>query len=269
MRPYDWIGDLLSTYGTKPLILVEGQDDSDLYRQLFTLVDPDWRNRFELEWVGGKRRVFQGCQRVVTWRGLVDRDEWADTRVAAARTQAPNVQILPRFTAQNYWIAPDELWNLIPATVRASYSGAQAQLAAGIESQRPDWTAHGAMWRVMLGRQIGLGDLGLPQELTDRPVTDETQILAILTRWHDHLEPHGTLNEYRVERDAALGRPPNEQYAHAIHGKRFFRQAVTPVLNQAFAPPRKTAHQWMADLTASMTIVPADLKPVLESLLAK
>ena len=28
MRPHDWIGELLSTYGTKPLILVEGEDIS-------------------------------------------------------------------------------------------------------------------------------------------------------------------------------------------------------------------------------------------------
>ncbi len=30
MKPYDWIGDLLSTYSTKPVILVEGEDDIPL-----------------------------------------------------------------------------------------------------------------------------------------------------------------------------------------------------------------------------------------------
>jgi hypothetical protein len=268
MRPHDWIGELLSTYGTKPLILVEGEDDSDLYKQLFIFVDPDWQNRFELEWVSGKRRVFQGCRRVATWRGLVDCDEWAEAQVTAAQAETPNVQILPRFTAQNYWINPDELWDLIPVTVRTARPGAGAQLAAEIESQRANWTAHGAMWRVMLRRQMGLGDLRFPQELMDEPVTDEAQILAILTRWHNHFEPHDVLNEYRVERDAALGRPPSEQYAHVIHGKRFFRQVVTLVLNRVLHSPRKTANEWMADLTASMTTVPADLRPVLEALLA-
>jgi len=267
MKPHDWIGDLLSTYGIKPLILVEGEDDSALYTRLLKVVDPDWQDRFELEWVSGKRRVFQGCQKVDAWRGLVDRDEWAEAQVTAARTEAPNVQILPRFTSQNYWINPGELWNLIPAATRTSHLGAQAQLAAEIETQRANWTAHGAMWRVMLRRQIGLGDLRFPQELMDEPVTDEAQILAILTRWHNHFEPQDVLNEYRVERDAALGRPPDEQYAHVIHGKRFFRQVVTLALNRVFDSPAKTANEWAADLTASMMIVPADLRPVLESLL--
>ena len=268
MRPHDWFGELLSTYGTKPLILVEGEDDSDLYKQLFTLVDPNWQNRFELEWVSGKRRVFQGCRRVATWRGLVDRDEWAEAQVTAARTETPNVQILPRFTTQNYWINPDELWNLIPATARTSHPGVQAQLVAEIETHRADWTAHGAMWRVMLRCQVGLGDLRFPQELMDAPVTDEAQIMAILTRWHNHFEPQDIMDEYRTERDEALGSPRSEQYAHLIHGKRFFRQVVTLVLNRVFHSPRKTANEWMADLTASMTTVPADLRPVLEALLA-
>jgi hypothetical protein len=157
---------------------------------------------------------------------------------------------------------------LIPATARTACPGAGAQLAAEIESQRADWTAHGAMWRVMLRRQIGLGDLKFPQELMDEPVTDEAQILAILTRWHNHFEPHDVLNEYRTERDAALRRPPSEQYAHVIHGKRFFRQVVTLALNRVFHSPRKTADEWAADLSASMMTVPADLKPVLETLLA-
>jgi hypothetical protein len=267
MRPHDWIGELLSTYGSKPLILVEGRDDSELYNRLLELVDPDWQNRLELEWVGGKRRVFQGCRRVATWRGLVDRDEWAETQVTAAQTETPNVQILPRFTAQNYWVNPDELWNLIPATARTSHPGAQAQLTAEIESQRADWTAHGAMWRVMLRRQVGLGDLRFPQELMDAPVTDEMQVMDILTRWHNYFEPQDVMDEYRIERDAVLVRPPNEQYAHVIHGKRFFRQVVTLALNRVFHSPSKTANEWTADLTASMTIVPADLRPVLEALL--
>jgi hypothetical protein len=268
MKPHDWIGELLSTYRTKPLILVEGEDDSALYAQLLKVVDPDWQNRFELEWVSGKRRVFQGCQKVPAWRGLVDCDEWAEAQVTAAQTETPNVQILPRFTAQNYWINPDELRYLIPAATRTAHPGAGAQLAAEIETQRADWTAHGAMWRVMLRRQIGLGDLRFPQELMNEPVTDEAQILTILTRWHNHFEPHDVLNEYRVERDAALARSPNEQYAHVIHGKRFFRQVVTLVLNRVFHSPGKTANEWMADLTASMMTVPVDLRPALEALLA-
>lgn len=247
MRPHDWTGELLGTYGTKPLILVEGEDDSDLYKRLLGLINPDWQDRFELECVGGKKRVFQGCGKVAAWRGLVDRDAWAEARVTEAQTKAPNVQILPRFTAQNYWINPDELWNLIPAATRTSHPGADTQLAAEIETHRADWTAHGAMWRVMLRRQVGLGDLRFPQELMDTPITDEMQIMDILTRWPSHFEPQHIMDEYRAERDTALAYPPDEQYAHVIHGKRFFRQVVTLVLNRVFHSPRKTANEWMAD----------------------
>lgn len=268
MKPHDWIGELLSTYGLKPLILVEGDEDASLYDRLLTLLDPDWRNHFEIEPVGGKTRVFQGCRRVAAWRGLVDRDEWAEDRLNDSLRQTPNVQVLPRFTAQNYWIDPDDLWGLIPASVRASYSGVQAQLRADIEAQRADWTAHGAMWRVMLRRQVGLGDLRFPRELMDAPVTDEGEITAILTRWHDHFKPEDIMAEYRVERDAVLARAQSEQYAQVIHGKRFFRQVVTLAMNRAFGTPSKTATEWAADLTASITTVPADLKPVLEALLA-
>jgi len=249
------------------LILVEGQDDSDLYKRLLGLVNPNWRDRFEVEGVGGKKRVFQGCRKVPTWRGLVDRDEWDEAKVTAAQIKTPNVQILPRFTAQNYWINPNELWNLIPATIRDSNPGAQAWLVNKIEAQRTAWTAHGAMWRVMLECQSGLGNLGFPQELTNTPVTDETQILDILTRWQNHFEPQHIMGEYRSKRDAALMRVPDEQYLHVIHGKRFFRQVVTLALDETFHSPRKTANEWAADLVASMTIVPMDLRPVLETLL--
>jgi hypothetical protein len=92
--------------------------------------------------------------------------------------------------------------------------------------------------------------------------------MEILTRWHDHLKPEAILTGYRAERDAALARPAHEQYAQAIHGRRFFRQVVTVALNIAFRSPGKTAQAWSADLAASTTVVPSDLRPVLKALLA-
>jgi len=268
MKPRDWISELLSNYRTKPVILVEGQDDVILCERLLTLSDPDWRVRFGIEPADGRRRVFQGCKKVNTWRGLVDRDEWDEARISREQEEATNVQVLPRFTAENYLVNPAELWSLIPAGARAAHPDAQAQITTAMEAQRADWTAHGAMWRVMLRRQVGLGDLGFPQELTNAPVTDEEQIMAILTCWHDHFKPEDVMAEYRTERDAALARSPDEQYAHVIHGKRFFRRVVTLALNQAFSTPRKTAEEWAEDLVMGITTVPADLMPLMGVLLA-
>jgi hypothetical protein len=267
MKPYDWIGDLLSAYGSKPLILVEGEEDVALYARMLDLIEPDWRRRFAIEHVDGKERVFQGCRKVPSWRGLVDRDEWTEARIAKEQQEAPAVRVLPRFTAQNYWIDPEELWALIPTAAKASFGETQTRLRAEIEDKRPAWTAHGAMWRVMLQRRAGLSHLGFPQELINSPVTDEAQIMEILTRWHDHLGPEAILTEYRAERDAALARPAHEQYAQAIHGKRFFRQVVTVALNIVFRSPGKTAQAWSADLIASTASVPSDLKPILAALL--
>jgi len=180
---------------------------------------------------------------------------------------APNVQILPRFTAENYWIDPGELWSLIPPQVRVALADAQAQLRIALDAQRAAWTAHGAMWCVMLGRQAAL-NLGFPAELIDSPVTDEEKIRAILNGWHDHLKPEDILAEYRAERDKALARPEHEQYAQVIHGKRFFRKVVVRELSKAFHLPNKPHGEWAADLLASTTGVPTDLRPVLEKLLA-
>jgi hypothetical protein len=268
MIRHDWIGDLLSAHGPKPVILVEGESDILLYVHLLTLIDRDWRVRFGMESVDGKKRVFQGCTKVKTWRGLVDCDEWTEAKITEEQKKVANVQVLPRFAAENYLVNPAELWRLIPAGVRAAHPDAQAQITAAMEAQRADWTAHGAMWRVMLRRQVGLGDLGFPQELTNAPVTDEAQIMAILTRWHDHFKPEDVMAEYRTERDAALARSLDEQYAYVIHGKRFFRQVVTLALNKAFQTPRKTAEEWVEDLVMGITTVPADLMPLMGALLA-
>lgn len=267
MKTYDWVGDLLSAYGRKSLILVEGEEDVALYARMFDLIEPDWRRRFAVEHVDGKERVFRGCRRAPSWRGLVDRDEWTEARIAKEQQETPTVRVLPRFTAQNYWIDPEELWALVPVAAKASVGEVQARLRAEIEDRRPAWIAHGAMWRIMLQRRAGLSYLGFPQELVNRPVTDETQIMDILTRWHDHLEPETILIEYRAERDAALTQPTHEQYTQTIHGKRFFRQVVTPVLNTVFRSPSKTAQAWSADLIAGTTGVPSDLRSVLAELL--
>jgi hypothetical protein len=265
MSRFDWVAEFRRTWGTKPVILVEGEDDILFYKHLLRLVDPDWEDRFGIEWVCGKSYVFRGCKKVPSWRGIVDCDEWDDAKVALEQRKVPNVQILPRFMTQNYWVNPDELWTFLPAHQRRLHIQAQPLLNADIEAQRTDWVAHGAMWRVMLRRRTGLGELGFPSELMESPVTDENQIREILGRWHNHLEPADIIAEYRQERTNSLSLRVDEQYARVIHGKMFFKRVVVQSLNRALG--QQKASVWAIDLIQGMN-VPADLQPILRVLLS-
>lgn len=271
----DWIKDLANNNAGKTLIIVEGENDAEMLQAWCHAVRPDWRVRFAIDYVGGKKRVYQACGNKLgrRWKGLVDCDEWGEQKINEESSKTPNVAILPRFTAENFWIDPDELFQLIPDHFWIDFPDAKGQIKAGIESQLADWLAHGVMWRVMLRRQSGFGDLKFPDELMEQPVTDEKQILAILTRWHNHLDPNDILQEYRREVASAQRLPRFEQYARIVHGKRFFRQVVTLVLNKAFGTPNKTHEQWSKDLNAttkrqSATHIPADLLALVNSLLA-
>ena len=64
MRRFDWVAEFRRIWVAKPVILVEGEDDIPFYKHLLRLVDPDWEDRFGIEWVGGKSYVFQACKKV-------------------------------------------------------------------------------------------------------------------------------------------------------------------------------------------------------------
>ncbi len=273
--PHDWIKNLANDTLGKILIVVEGEDDKAMLEALFGIVKPGWRFKFALAPVGGKKRVYQACKDALgsNWRGLVDCDEWGEDRVHRESATTPNVKILPRFTAENFWINPDELFELIPAHYWKNFPDARVKIKTDIESALPDWVAHGVMWKIMLKRQSGFGDLKFPNELMERPVTDETQIRDILTRWHNYLDPNAILDEYRRELEAAQRLTQNEQYSQVVHGKRFFHQVITLTLNRAFHTLNRTHEDWTKDLTATtkrldVTQIPPDLLSTLNALLA-
>lgn len=271
----DWIKDLANNNAGKILIVAEGEDDSKMLQSLFQVIRPTWRIRFTIEYVSGKQRVYRACRDSLGhhWKGLVDCDEWGEDRVREESARTPNVEILPRFTAENFWINPDELFQLLPDHLWVTFPDAREQIKADIDLQLADWLAHGVMWRVMLRRQSGLGGLKFPNELMEQPVTDETQILTILEKWHDHLDPNTILQEYRQELASARLLSKSEQYNRIVHGKRFFRQVVTLALNKGFRTPTKTHEQWANDLNATterldIARIPTDLLGIVNSLLA-
>lgn len=270
MSDFDFLASLIDslseTWKTKPLIIVEGKDDLPFYRHLFSRIAPDWEDRWGLEAAGNKDWVFRVCRRVPVWRGIVDRDTWSADKIEEAKTQTPSVLVLPRFTVQNYWIHPEELWIVLPEHQRNAHPQAKAEVKRVIEKALDDWVAHGAMWKVMLDCRAQLGEgLGFPKRLMDAPVTDATQIRAILNEWHAHLSPDTIISTYDSTRCTLDRLDITAKYRAVIHGKRFFRGVVVRALNRGFG--QKSAKVWEELLIQGMATTPDDLAPLLQALL--
>ena len=68
--------------------------------------------------------------------------------------------VLPRFTIENYFIAPKEIWPSIPAGKKDSFAGDFAGFEAEIVVIVGPWLRHGALWSTVTPLWEGLRNKG-------------------------------------------------------------------------------------------------------------
>ena len=262
MSQPDWIKKLEDQSGGKPVLVVEGNIDVSLLSRFLTQVSPGWETQFVMGSATRKSRVIEAIRDYhPEWAGIIDTDEWPPNQVPEALKDTPTVKPLPRFCLENYFCIPQEIWTALPENQRQTLDNDPSRLQEPILAKLSDWVAHGAMWRVIRKRRKGLlYESSFSAELDRSPVTDLSEIRNILTIWHDHLNPDQIIAKYQAELNDAIKLSSIEQLKSYIHGKKFFRQVVTPNLNQLFSPT--TANDWLQRFGRNL-VPPADLQEFL------
>ena len=268
-RP-EWIKQIERAAGGKAVLLVEGGTDIRILSYFLDKVSSGWNTRFGLFPVNSKKNVIQAIKTYhPEWVGVIDQDEWSPEYVIKSTQELPRIKVLPRFCLENYFCVPEELWEALPPSLRASLSHGQEDLTQPLIHAIPDWLAHGAMWRVIRRKHTRLVyESRFPTEFDSQPITDEQEIRRIFEAWHTQLDPEQILHEYRAELSEANTRTVYEQLTGYVHGKKFFQQVVTPTLNSLFG--QENADIWLERFTHEPygLSLPPDLSHFLQEVLA-
>jgi hypothetical protein len=243
------------------VLLVEGQDDQIIYEYFFDMCYPGWDAHFRIDAVEGKPHVLNGVGYREDWIGLVDRDDWSDEIFAAMLLNKPNLKGLPRYCIESYFCDPQELWRVLPDTLKNRVGNDPTRLSQPILDVLPDWVAHGAMWRVL--RRIDAGNRH-PKALDDQPVTDKAKIISLLRAWHTQINPDIVLTKYDEELKLGSSLPLDEQLHVYIHGKKFFRMVVLQTLDHLFSNPGKST--WLEEFRKWKIQPPPDLIPLIDEI---
>jgi hypothetical protein len=116
------------------------------------------------------------------------------------------------------------------------------------------------LWSVINPLWEGLREMGFKGALLDPAIaTNDDQIKNKLAEWHEYLEPGQIWQEYQQALAIATQKNADEQLMYCVHGKFFFAQIGTPVLNQHFIQASADKHQQEIFKTLP---IPADLDPL-------
>lgn len=266
-----WISEIDSQAGGLPVVLVEGVDDIALYAHFFDQHAPGWDRRFIIKAAGGKRPLWAALtSHRPGWIGIVDHDEWDSDRIAEAVAMSQRLNALPRFSIESYFCHPDDLWAAIPPVRRAQLPDRRL-FDQPIYDQLTAWVRHGALWRVLrsLYRQTDF-----PEELERGPVpvdddlSHDARVQQILADWHQNLVPSRMMAAYHAELQSARQRPADDQIRTYVHGKKFYRQVVVPVLNNLYRSMGGSGDGWLEAFRNAGIQPPLDLRQLLDWVLS-
>lgn len=254
-----WLRDIESRSGGLPVLLVEGEDDQLWFEHFLDQHSSVWRSKFAIFPAEGKHRVLSGINTYhpVDWAGIVDMDEGFPEDIRNRTANSPRIQTLPRFCLESFFILPDEIWPVVPDSLKAQLE--MATWESTILREVPAWVAHGAMWRVL--RRIYQNNR-LPDGLDREPITDRVTIKQILVTWHQSLSPTQVMAEYDRELESAQRLSMDKQVKIYIHGKKFFHQVVIQKMNQLYHGGGLDF--WMEGFRKSKMQPPADLIALLD-----
>jgi hypothetical protein len=241
-------------------LILEGTDDIAAFENFLTKVHPDWENTWVLAGAGKKIEVLAILEQEANWMGVVDRDEWSADKIETYQTEFSNLWVLPRYCIENYLIVPAELWLAIPGKQQTKIAGGLQILDQAIKADLERWRCHGVLWSVINPLWEGLRGMGFKEALLDPAIaTNADEIRHKLAEWHDYLEPDQIWQQYQQALAQATQLNADEQLKYYIHGKHFFAQIVTPVLNQLLI--QESADQRQQKIFRTLPL-PADLDPL-------
>jgi len=263
MKEFEWhIKTILETKITegKRALIVEGKTDELVFTQLLKKVDPQWETNWVLAEVGGKRNVVEILSKQSDWLGIVDRDEWDDALLSQRQQQLPNLLVLPRFCIENYLVVPSELLHGLPLKQRTKLpresEEAVGAIASSITAALDSWIQFGAAWAIINPLWDELRLLGFNRDLLDpQQVITEQGFLTHCQRWYEHLDPALLLQRYQNKLSEIRQLSVDDQLRTIVHGKKFYKDVVTPVFMQLLAIQKAiSVDVWFREMP-----VPADL----------
>jgi len=246
-------------------LAVEGKDDKFAIEAFLDIGEDmghwqNWRTQIMIEDAGDSAKaIAELAQQDSRIWALIDRDWRTDTEISELQKQYSQLLILPRVTIENYCIAPAELDSMLPAAKSIP------SLDAKIEYYKDDWVQNGALWQTLHENRAhdfcrGHED-GYPKALLHQPVTDQNRIESQFRSWYDQLDPSGIMRTYRT-RLSDFRADEHSNYTRHIHGKHFFHQVVSQILNQYLGTQK--ADKWFKDLFSALTQCPPDIVPILQ-----
>jgi len=240
------------------VLLVEGENDEVAFRFLLKKKNPHWEESLVLASAGNKKNVLKILKKKPSWYGVVDADEWGANEVPSEERSLKNLFVLPRFCIENYLMLPEELWMTMTEEKRGKVTGGFRAFKEALATDFDLWVAHGVLWSVVLPLWSGIRGLGFKEKLLDPSVAlDETVIKETLKGWYDFLDPEKIWADYQSRLVDVKKLPQEEQLKRWVHGKYYFKQYLTPKLNQLFSV-QKEAKEWKKDLFESLPL-PSDL----------
>ncbi|HIE00284.1 MAG TPA: DUF4435 domain-containing protein [Thiotrichaceae bacterium] len=223
----------------KKVLLVEGKDDADAYSELlnrkFFKCSTKWEEKWIVTHAEGKQKVIDilKASNEPTWLGLIDRDEWSAEQIEQEQDTLPNLLVLPRFCLENYLICPDELWEALSKNQQAKLTEGFPQFKAKILIDKDQWVRHGVLWSIIKPLWDGIINLGFQKALLDfNNAQDNDKIQEKLNEWHEFINPKDIFKDFETRLKKVMEKDEAEQLKRWVHGKQFYRQHVTQVLNR-------------------------------------
>ncbi len=219
----------------KKVLLVEGEDDVEVYSKLLNRKFSKWEDKWIVAHANGKQKVIDILSKEPTWLGLIDRDEWSEERILQEQNALPNnnLLVLPRFCMENYLICPNELWEALPENQKAKITGGFPQLQVKILINKDKWVRHAVLWSIINPLWEGIKALGFKSVLLDfNNAQNDTKIQKTLNDWHNFLEPQTIFTQFQDRLSEVMAKDETEQLRQWVHGKKFYNEHIHQVLNQ-------------------------------------
>ncbi len=244
----------------KQVLLVEGPDDVNAFRQLLSRRAPGWEAQWAVAEAGGKKEALAMAPLVPTWRVAVDRDEWSANQLAQYQAQHANLSVLPRFCLESYLVDPDELWRALPEKQQLKIVGGAPALRAALLANLADWQRHAGLWHVINPLWSGLRALGFKEGLLKtHNIPDDLVLKATLQAWSALIDANQIFNDVQTAVAAMVAEPIDEFLHRNLYAKAFYPQVVHPALDRLLGAKPPAERRVALFKTRRL---PADLEPL-------
>lgn len=250
----------LAAFPDKRILVLEGVDDVAAFQQLLTKHNANWEQQWVLVRANKKQNVLDILALENTWYGLIDRDEWSESKIMQLEQNYPHLMFLPRFCIESYLINPSEIWQALRPKHQERIVGGEAAFTRMFEQEVERWFNHAAVWFVVNPLWEKLRSAGFNSALLDvDTVCQDTEIERILRSWGTLINPENLTREIQLRKEQIEQFSMSVQLATCVHGKLFFEKFVDPLLTSFLG--QRGREQRQKDLFSTLP-VPEDLSPI-------